>query len=155
MKFVLARPHKLVERCWLLHIDEQCLEFVEERQDRSLSTTLLRETSHPSPGHTPMAMLAVANARLMLRLSVQRVGWYMNQVGGCCPRAYDIVKTVYADDFPTKKIVLSDVKISQYPNGTHFYAVLPNSELLEWRGSTKWHTFKACETAVKKWMANQ
>jgi hypothetical protein len=146
VKFVLARPHKLVERCWLLHIDEQCLEFVEERQDRSLS----------SPGHTPMAMLAVANARLKLRLSIQqRVGWYMNRAGGCCPRAYDIVKTVYADDFPPKKIVLSDVKISQYPNGTHFYAVLPNSELLERCGSTKWHTFKACETAVKQWIENQ
>lgn len=156
MKFVLARPHPLVKHCWLLWIDDQCLDFVAETIQRSMASVLRIEKSHPSLEHTPLTITALASAQGQILSNLkERIGWYMNCAGGCCTTVHDVVHSVEADDFPTVKLSKSDIKITQYPRGTHFYATMPNGELLIWHGTSKWNTYQGCESAVKKWISQQ
>jgi len=152
MVFVKARTHPLVEHSWLLLIDESSIQYAREKIDsvnRAKCESLYRH------GNNFLIIEKRLQAVAILSSSIEsRIGWFMNFFGGMCPRVYDELCRIEADDFPPQ-FNSSDIKVMKFNGGKHWYAIYPNGEHLSHNGIFKWSTPELARSAIRKVLGEQ
>lgn len=152
MQFVYGKPHPLVEPDWYLRIgeDKASRSFAIERSSAGTAKFAFQGLQ----GHLPDPILADIRARAMLSLTntcmIDRIGWYMNRVGGMCAKLHDITQETKADDFPLC-FVQDDIRIIQWPGGDHYYAKIGDEDVV-WENKQKWNSRSEAMKAAKRFL---
>ncbi len=163
--FVFGEIHEGAKPDWFLHIDvlrdvEFSLQLVTDNVIRHVAGQIQHDIlccSDDAKWDRVFATDKYLSATLLLvKGFAGRHGWFQNRCGGMCPNLHRIIKRKPSEDFPPllrKKITVKDIKFSQWANGTHWYARLPDGTDVEWEGQSKWSTHKAATIAAKKFLA--
>lgn len=153
MHFVFGKTTEHTPAAWWLLLDEESLGYADRVMERALTPYLRGMRSHIATSAEPLFI--AASAHLSARMSLRdRLGWYMNMVGGVCPRMATILIERDSEKWPKDRPwTMGDVKLSRYQNGKHWYAVLPDGTEVEWMGLKKWGTAKAAERSAQEYLA--
>jgi hypothetical protein len=157
MKFVLGKPHPLVESDWYIVINEDSVEEIESRLQGNGKYMCESIALHSIKNNKEMPWtVAMAHVKASATCPIlSRFGWYANRNGGMCDKLHDIVSEVEADKWPEKltpEQLLRKIKISQYYGGKHWYAILPDSTHLEWKGQNRWLQARSARKAVREYL---
>jgi hypothetical protein len=83
---------------------------------------------------------------------------YVNEAGGwfMLQDHMKILKTVETENFKFPDILYteSDIKISKFQGGRHFYAKVGGFEVVDESGDSKWNTEKYAYSVAKKFLEN-
>lgn len=83
---------------------------------------------------------------------------YVNEVGGwfMLQDGMRILKTVQTETFKFPDVLYaeSDIRITQFNGGKHFYAKVGDFQVVDKDGDTKWNTRQFAETVAKKFLEN-
>lgn len=146
MKFCRVRINKCDnESIWMLHLDsDEARDFAKQlaksQFDKALKTPNFLERSD-----APFLVSAYNKLEFTIDMG-RRESWYVNKNGGMCPKVEIIHETREADAFPVDEVYAN---ITQWPNGTHYYARLNNGLDVEWNGQGKWDTFEEAQKAAE------
>lgn len=149
MRFVFGKLDEHDKGCWYVDTSTASITLITECRQRGNTEFATQALLKGVP--IPWDVLAQLHAE---QLFTRPKFKYMNAVGGGNDRL-TILWEVEAYDFPTSNILPQDCKISQWPNGKHFYARLPDGRDIEWNGQSKWNTLQAAQNAVKAFLLNQ
>jgi hypothetical protein len=147
MIFVKARMCPLVEHSWLLLIDDSSLGYAKRKID-SINRAAC-ESLYCHGSNVFVIEKRIQATEHLLSVIDSRIGWFMNSFGGMCPNIYDELCKVEADDFPLQ-FKPSDIKITKFDDGKHWYTIFPNGERLKYNGMFKWSTPELARSAVKR-----
>lgn len=153
MKFVKGVPFKgCKEPSWYLYIDGSLESHNLISNITNGNITRIFTDPHLRRDSVDAHILTNAISRLQISLILgERDGWYMNKVGGMCPNLFDISDTIETDHWPEEQCI----KISKWPQGKHYHAIVNGIDVVDDDGNRKWNTVKAAERAVKKFMSAQ
>lgn len=164
MKFVFGKAHPLVEAGWYLQISTDDKQFIKDVVYGGFGKAFSpHDFSSYAFDAIKSATVACASLDIKARylaslddIVQDRIGWFMNQNGGMCPRLHDVEKTVECDCFPPTALsadfLLKNVKISQWPNGQHYYAKLPDGREVEVNDTKKWDSWDKAKAATAQFL---
>lgn len=94
----------------------------------------------------------VVQAKLKILNETGRI--LINTNGGCMPwtSSFEELESMISERFP--QYTLSDVKVSKWPEGKHFYATVDGTSI-EVNGNKKWNSEHDAMTAAKKWLKDK
>lgn len=146
MKFVLGKPHKLVEACWYLVVDCRDAEMYVASILRNNS---MRFATDPHRGdlNAHLATISMQRAMLFDFGMHERNGWFVGRMGGMCPNLVEVLKEVESESWPEAQ----RISISRWPNGKHYYAKVDEQDVV-WEGLNKWGTERAAQKAAEAFM---
>ena len=78
---------------------------------------------------------------------------FLRENGSYCinQSSFTIINTIIKDDIKYPNYTKSDIKVSQWKNGTHYYAKIGNMDIVNKNGNQKWNSYdEAYNEALKQ-----